>query len=94
MAELSRGAEDENQEQVIAPVNYSPEVEAAIQEVFLVRSRAILLNCSCRYFLALMNWTRQNLIWSIILITNFVQNRSVQCFANTRQAPVNVLTSA
>ena len=62
MAELSRGAEDENQEQVIVPVNYSPEVEAAIQEVFLVRSRAILLNRPCRYSLALMNWTRQNLI--------------------------------
>ena len=34
MAELSRGAEDEqNQEPVIVSVNYSPEVEAAIQEV-------------------------------------------------------------
>ena len=35
MAELSRGAEDEqNQEPMLVPVNYSPEVEAAIKEVF------------------------------------------------------------
>ena len=34
MAELSRGAEDDqSQEPVIVPVNYSPEVEAAIKEV-------------------------------------------------------------
>jgi len=37
MAELSRGIEDEqNQEPVILPMNYSPEVEAAIKEVFLL----------------------------------------------------------
>ena len=57
MAELSRGAEDEqNQEPVTLPVNYSPEVEAAIQEVILiVRSRAMLYSWACRCFLALMN---------------------------------------
>jgi len=36
MAELPGvGEEEYNQDNVIAPVNYSPEVEAAIQEVFL-----------------------------------------------------------
>ena len=37
MAELTGVNEEEhNQDSVIAPVNYSPEVEAAIQEVFCV----------------------------------------------------------
>ena len=43
MAELSKGSEEEqSQEPVALPVNYSPEVEAAIQEVVVLRSRAIL----------------------------------------------------
>ena len=43
MADLSKGPDEEQaKEPMMVPVNYSPEVEAAIQEVRVLRSRVML----------------------------------------------------